>query len=135
MAGALGNCASQGGQKDRWTIVLPISPAARAGRGAAEGPTADEDGPNPLERLIQIVRSNDYLLDELGRLRDRLACARAYLTQPGCNLVLGRANLDWLRAKRAGLLAQLRANRLEACQLLNLPDQALPGPGRSDRYA
>jgi hypothetical protein len=73
---------------------------------------------NPLERLAQLVNSNDWLMDELTTSRARIVSARAYLDRPGCNTRFGSAHLERCRAKHSGILAQLRANRIEALRLL-----------------
>jgi hypothetical protein len=79
---------------------------------------------NPLERLAQLVNANDWLMDELTTSRARIVSARAYLDRPGCNTRFGSAHLERCRARHSGILAQLRANRIEALRLL--------GEGRSD---
>ena len=73
---------------------------------------------NPLERLAQLVVSNDRLMDELVTSRTRIVAARAYLDNPGCHARFGSAHLERCRTKHSGILAQLRANRIEALQLL-----------------
>jgi hypothetical protein len=73
---------------------------------------------NPLERLIQIMQSNDRLMEELAASRDRIARARAYLDEPGRNARMGSAHLERCRVKHSGILARLRANRVEALGLL-----------------
>ena len=79
---------------------------------------------NPLERLAQLVHSNDRLMDELTTSRARIVSARAYLDRPGCNVKFGSAHLERCRTRHSGILAQLRANRIEALHLL--------GEGSSD---
>ena len=73
---------------------------------------------NPLERLAQLVNSNERLMDELATSRLRVSDARAYLDAPGCNARFGEAHLDRCRVRHSGILAQLRANRIEALRLL-----------------
>jgi hypothetical protein len=73
---------------------------------------------NPLERLSQLVNANDQLMDELTTSRARIVSARAYLDRPGCNARFGSAHLERCRARHSGVLAQLRANRIEALHLL-----------------
>jgi hypothetical protein len=73
---------------------------------------------NPLERLAQLVIANDRLMDELTTSRARIVSARAYLDRPGCNVSFGSAHLERCRDKHAGILAQLRANRIESLRLL-----------------
>lgn len=74
---------------------------------------------NPLERLVQLMQSNDRLMAELGASRERIVQARAYLDQPGCNAGFGVTYLERCRSKHSGILAQLRANRIEALGLLD----------------
>jgi uncharacterized membrane protein len=73
---------------------------------------------NPLERLAQLVNANDRLMDELTTSRARIVAARAYLDRPGCNARFGSAHLERSRGRHSGILAQLRANRIEALRLL-----------------
>ena len=73
---------------------------------------------NPLERLAQLMNSNERLMDELAASRLRISDARAYLDVPGCNVRFGEAHLERCRTRHSGILAQLRANRIEALQLL-----------------
>ncbi len=73
---------------------------------------------NSLERLAQLMISNDELMDELVTSRARIVAARTYLDKPACNLRFGLAHLERCRTKHSGILARLRANRIEALQLL-----------------
>lgn len=73
---------------------------------------------NPLERLSQLMLSNERLMDELATSRVRIADARAYLDGPDARPRFGEAHLDRCRSKHSGILAQLRANRIEALHLL-----------------
>jgi hypothetical protein len=73
---------------------------------------------NPLERLSQLVNANDRLMDELTTSRARIVAARAYLDRPGCNARFGSAHLERSRGRHSGILAQLRANRIESLRLL-----------------
>jgi hypothetical protein len=92
---------------------LAMSPA-QAERTHQGPPTAA----NPLERLAQLVNSNDRLMDELTTSRARIVSARNYLDRPGCNARFGKAHLERCRDRHSGILAQLRANRIEALRLL-----------------
>ena len=74
--------------------------------------------PNPFERLVQIMKENDDLLAALRQLGARLAQARAYLAEPGCNAALGNANLLRVKTKHSCVLVLLRANRIEAQRIL-----------------
>ncbi len=76
------------------------------------------DSGNPLERLVEIMRSNDRLMGELAASRERIDRARAYLDAPGSNARFGSAHLDRCRARHSAILAWLRANRIEALALL-----------------
>jgi hypothetical protein len=73
---------------------------------------------NPLEQLTQLMLSNDNLMDELTVSRAKIVSARSYLDRPGCNVGFGSAHLERCRSKHSGVLAQLRANRIEALHLL-----------------
>ena len=75
-------------------------------------------GVNPLERLVQITRSNDELLGRLPDLAVGLARARAYSDDPKANPTLAVALVDHARGLYAGALASLRANRAEAIRIL-----------------
>jgi hypothetical protein len=78
---------------------------------------------NPLERLAQLLLSNDRLIADLTASRSRIVSALAYLDQPDCNLRFGSAHLERCRARHSGILAELRANRVEALHLLGSPSQ------------
>ncbi|RUL87251.1 hypothetical protein TsocGM_13590 [Tautonia sociabilis] len=69
-------------------------------------------------RLVRLVRENERLHAELEAVRVRTNRAWAYLSEPGCNAALAMAQLDRLRLRRSALLAHLRANRIEARELL-----------------
>ena len=88
------------------------SPALR------EAPATPPVVGNPLERLAQLVHSNDRLMDELTVSRGRIVAARTYLDRPGCHARFGSAHLERCRTKHTGILAQLRANRIESLHLL-----------------
>ncbi len=77
---------------------------------------------NPLERLAQLVIANDRLMEELATSRARIAAARVYLDSSDCNVGFGSAHLERCRSKHSGILAQLRANRIEALHLLGEGD-------------
>jgi hypothetical protein len=74
--------------------------------------------PNPLERLIRIVRQNDELLERLQVQGRRLARARSYADDPESSPALGTALVDHARRGYVHLLGILRANRAEALGLL-----------------
>lgn len=101
------------------TVVHEFSPAEMFARSIPTRSTPPAaSATNPLERLTQLVIANDRLMDELTTSRARIVSARAYLDRPGCNLSFGSAHLERCRGKHAGILAQLRANRIESLQLL-----------------
>jgi hypothetical protein len=74
---------------------------------------------SPLERLAQLVIANDRLMDELATSRAKIVAARNYLDRTGCNLRFGSAHLDRCRTRHSAILAELRANRIEALDLLS----------------
>jgi hypothetical protein len=92
--------------------ALAVSPRVR--RSEPTPPIAS----NSLERLAQLMIANDRLMDELVTSRARIVAARAYLDRPECNPRFGSAHLERSRLKHSGILAQLRANRIEALRLL-----------------
>ena len=94
--------------------IAPIPPVAVP----VPAPRVDADGPTPFGRLVQITRDNDRLFAEMGALAVRLRRARAYLMEPGCNALFGRACLDRAKRRYALALLNLRANRIEALQIL-----------------
>lgn len=70
--------------------------------------------PDAFGRLVGLLRDNERLVGELRILGDRMLRARAYRAEPGCNVALADAHINRLRAKHSGVLALLRANRIEA---------------------
>ena len=83
------------------------------------------DAASPLERLAQLVLANDRLMEDLASSRRRISRARAYQDEPGCNVRFGAAHLERCRSKHSGILAQLRANRIEALGLLGRSGSAI----------
>ncbi|HWE35902.1 MAG TPA: hypothetical protein VG406_04960 [Isosphaeraceae bacterium] len=73
--------------------------------------------PDAFERLVRLLKDNERLVGELKDLGDKLLRARAYRADPGCNVALAEAHINRLRAKHSGVLALLRANRIEAHEL------------------
>src|SRR4051812_20948456 len=57
------------------------------------------EGPDVLERLVQIMRSNERLFAELQGLAGQINRARAYLAEPGAHAAIGEAHLGRLRTK------------------------------------
>lgn len=97
--------------------MYPVNGMKRQdGRGGMEG---WEGGVNPLERLVQITRSNDEWLGRLPDLAVELARVRAYADDPKANPTLAAALVERARGKYAGALAGLRANRYEAIRILS----------------
>jgi hypothetical protein len=78
---------------------------------------AEAARPDAFERLVRLLKDNERLVGELRSLGDRLMRARAYRAEPGCNVALAEAHINRLRAKHSGVLALLRANRIEAHEL------------------
>jgi hypothetical protein len=96
------------------TCSSPAIPPARGHHAEPTPPIAS----NSLERLAQLMISNNRLMDELVTSRARIVAARIYLDKTDRNLRFGLAHLERSRVKHSGILAQLRANRIEALQLL-----------------
>jgi hypothetical protein len=78
--------------------------------------------------MVGLLRRGERLLAELRACRARIAEARAYLDRPDANPTLGLARLEQLRAKHSGWLALLRAQRIEARDLLGDHESAAPAP-------
>ena len=74
--------------------------------------------PSPLERLVQITRSNDHLIAELEEARRRFDQAVAYAGDSRSRSALGKALILHAQEKQARVLAQLRSNRTEALTIL-----------------
>src|SRR5437868_14908481 len=96
-------------------IEAVVAPASVREAGAGEE-AGEDDG--AFARLAALVRSNERHLAELEALNASLAEARAYLAGPSANVLLGRAQLDRVRTRRARVLAVLRSNRLAAREFL-----------------
>jgi len=74
--------------------------------------------PHAFARLVGLYQSNDCLLTELDSLKDKLIRARAYAEFPGSHTGLARANLLRLKVRHSAALTLLRANRVQARDLL-----------------
>jgi hypothetical protein len=103
------------------TMTHPVS----GGRSPAIAPMATPSptllpppAENGFERLVRLVRDNEHLFEQARELRVRLNRARTYLAEPQSNPILGHAQLNRLRNQHSGVLARLRANRIEAQELL-----------------
>ena len=88
-----------------------------AGGVAAAAPALPGEPPH-FERLVALYRDNEVLLSELKSLKFKLANARAYLRSPSSNAALGEANFARLRVKHSAVTTVLRANRIQARELL-----------------
>ncbi len=97
------------------TIAFPLVPPTPT-LGRIETPSDRPD--NDFGRMVRLVQSNEQLFAALQANRVGVAEVRAYLARPDANAVLGRARLERLKAKHSAVLARLRANRIEARQLL-----------------
>jgi hypothetical protein len=94
--------------------IPPIpSDAHPSAAGASLAPS------NLFEQVVRLVQSNDRLFAERDALVAKLGRARAYLAEPGCNRNFAIAHLKHLKLKHSCVLALLRANRLQARQILD----------------
>ena len=73
---------------------------------------------NPLERLIQLTQSNDRLVGQLKKARRRLGQAIAFASDPKSGGDLAISLVAHAQKNQTRVLKQLRANRLEALELL-----------------
>ena len=94
--------------------MIPANGKTMADRRSA----GEVETPNPLARLIQILRQNEDVLGRLEAQARRLSRAWAYADDPGSNPALGTALVDHARLGYENLLAVLRANRTEALTIL-----------------
>ncbi len=79
-----------------------------------EGREAD-----PFGRLVRLMKTNERLFADLKALDAKVGQAKSYLLAPDSHLPLALANLARLKSKHSGLLALLRANRIEALDALD----------------
>ena len=103
-------------------------PGGRTGASSAPfdfhraGTRGTNPSPRPIflvaDRLVQLWSSNEQEFAELRALRLKMARTRAYLASPGCNRLLGDANLERLETLHREHLARLRANRRAAWELV-----------------
>lgn len=93
-----------------------------------EATTKTEDA---FGRLVRLVRDNERLQAELDATRAKVRDAFDYLAAPNANPALALALLERLRLRRSALLAHLRANRVEARELLGHHAPGA-GPDRGD---
>ena len=73
---------------------------------------------NPLEQLVQLRRSNDRLVVELKQARRRLGQAMEFAGDPKSGGNLAITLVVHTRKNHTRVLKQLRANRLQALELL-----------------
>ena len=104
----------QGSHRDVPKSERTKSPAGRTG---------------PFERLVQIGRSNEALFASSRELARRIDETRRRLAGEGGDTRLARAYLDRLQDRRSACVAALRANRIEALQLLGLDAASRPVSG------
>jgi hypothetical protein len=96
--------------------------ALKTDRRPIDRPTRGREAVNPLERLVQLMQSNDRLASELELARGRIVRARAALSTPAGNTRVGAQYLALCKTKHRGILAQLRANRHEVNEILGMGD-------------
>ena len=98
-------------------LTVALHPA----HGALNHTIGITSGIEPTDDLLGTLKalyaSNEYLFVKLESLRRQVDSARAYLSQPGNNPLLGEALLSRLRSKHTGTLTLLRANRCQAREL------------------
>ncbi|WP_435017772.1 hypothetical protein TA3x_005392 [Tundrisphaera sp. TA3] len=92
----------------------------RSDLGRVDRPNRGRDAANPLERLVQLMHSNDRLAGELELARGRIVRARAALATPAGDTRVGALYLAVCKTKHRGILAQLRANRHEVNEILGM---------------
>src|SRR5947209_4551 len=100
--------------------MIPASGMMMADRRSVGEPEA----PNPLARLIRIVRENDDALGRLEAQARRLSRAWAYADDPESNPALGSALVEHAHRGYVRLLDILRANRAEAQAILGQSGQS-----------
>jgi hypothetical protein len=97
----------------------PAKPASlKSPRLSGEASGSSLAPPSTFERIVQLVQSNDRLFTERDALLAKLEQARGYLADPDSNRNFAQAYLNHLRLKHSSVVARLRANRLEARQIL-----------------
>ena len=97
------------------------SHGAKASRARSRDPRVkpEKASLDAFARLAELVTSNDRFLGELRALNARVESARAHLAANPSDPTLGRAYLDRARARRARVLALLRANRIAAREFVD----------------
>ncbi len=98
-------------------LATPAIPTPFDSRPAAAG--ASLAPPDLFEQVVRLVQSNDRLFAERDALVAKLGRARTYLADPDCNRNFATAYLNHLKLKHSSVLALLRANRLQARQILD----------------
>jgi hypothetical protein len=97
-------------------MVRTMIPAS--GRMTADRSAGEIEVPNPLARLIEILRQNDDVLGRLEAQSRRLSRAWAYADDPESNPALGTALVEHAHRGYVHLLDVLRVNRAEALGIL-----------------
>jgi hypothetical protein len=83
--------------------------------------TPDQAGATAFGRIVALYQSNELLLSALQKVKKNQNSARAYLETSGSNPALAEAYLLQLKAKHSAVLTMLRANRIQARQVLDRP--------------
>ncbi len=91
-------------------VAVTVTESARA----AEGP----GGRDLFGRFVNLYQSNEFLIAELASVKKKVVSAQAYLESTGSNPSLAKAQLNHLKVRRSAILTMLRANRLQAQDLL-----------------
>ena len=107
---------------------MKTGPRVAATTGAV-APAARCDHPTEFERLVRLLQSNERLSAEQRVLAGQAPSGPGLPGRARVNSRLGMANLSHVRVKHSGVLALLRANRLEARESLTEP--ASPTRSRS----
>ena len=96
-------------------VTLPkLARTARSDRGTDAAPADD-----PFAQLARLVASNDRLAAQLKFFDAQLAYVDGYLAEGPPNFKVAQARRNLLRTYRSRVLAQLRANRIEAREFLS----------------
>jgi hypothetical protein len=110
--------------------AVPVSGKMWVGR--VEATRGRATGPNPFERLVEIMRQNEQLLERLKVLGTRLQRARDYANDPESNPSLATTLVAHARTRYAEVVAQVRANRVESIAILRACGRIGVGVGRTN---
>ncbi|CAN5602598.1 hypothetical protein BH23PLA1_BH23PLA1_14290 [soil metagenome] len=102
---------------------------AEGGRSPKANFGTSTDHGNAFGRAVRLVQDNERLFAALHATTIQLRRARIYLADPTSNPTLAKLHLDRIRTRRSGILAQLRANRIEAQDLLGDRPSMTPTTG------